>query len=159
MKRYKRFVAGVLLGSMVLNVNIFAAQVVVTQEKPNEGFSHIKLFQDDKGISTYATYQPSKDDVHDLNDGKMTFYGEANISDLYTDTHFTGKSNITYRIENNHLSEDLVAKIYQYGNPIAKATINVKANTNQTGSISDLDSSKLYYIRFIAPSNFSGYVQ
>lgn len=159
MKRYKKFVVGILLGSMVLSANVFAAQVVVTQERPNEGFSHIKILQNDKDISTYATYQPSKNDVHDLNNSKMTFYGEANISDLYTDTHFTGKSSITYRIENNNLSEKLVAKIYEYGNPISKATINVKANTNQSGSISNLDSSKLYYIRFISPSNFSGYVQ
>lgn len=109
-------------------------------------------------ISPYGLGKPSTDNVVDLNDGKMKFSGEAKRSKLFTNNYFTGKSKVSYSIT-NYNDNELTVKVYtQYG-IFATETIKVPANTTSTGTISDLNSSKLYYMTFQAPSDFSGYVE
>ncbi len=153
MKKSKKLVFSMMAGTMVLSSNVFAADLTVIKEVPTQVES---IHSSD--IELYATYKPSEKDIHNLNNGKMTFYGTANSVDLYTNNHFTGKSSVSYEIANKS-DKKLVAKVYKKGSLFAEKTITVSPNATQYGTISGLSSSELYYIRFIAPCNFSGHVK
>ncbi|HGE5782754.1 TPA: hypothetical protein ACGGHE_004797 [Bacillus pseudomycoides] len=102
--------------------------------------------------------EPNKSDVVDLNKKQMDFSGKANGIMLYTNNHFTGKSTVAYSITNSS-SYDLTVKIYEYDAWSATQTLTVNKNSTSTGNIAGLDSSKLYYMSFSAPSDFAGYVK
>lgn len=108
-------------------------------------------------ISLYDLGKPSTNNVVDLTKGRMDFAGVASVSKLYTNSFFTGKSTVNYRIT-NYIDHKLTVKVYtQYG-IFATETITVSPKSTLTGTISGLNSSTLYYMTFNAPSDFSGYV-
>lgn len=92
-----------------------------------------------------------------LNDGSLTFAGEADYSTLYTNKGFTGKSTVTYSIT-NYLDRDLTVKVRKTDNWFTVETLKVNKNSTSTGTITGLDSSGKYYLSFSAPSDFSGSV-
>lgn len=114
--------------------------------------------QSEDEFTTYTIAKPSTSSVVDLTKNTMYFSGVANNSTLYTNSHFKGKSTITYKITNNS-STDLIVKIYKSGAWLSTETLTVNANSTSTGTVSSLSKSELYYMSFSAPSDFSGYVK
>lgn len=107
------------------------------------------------GIEVYGLDKPSTSSFQNLNNGSLSFSGKAEASTLYSNKHFKGKSTINYTIK-NYGSKRLVVKIYKSGSLFATETLYVNANSSATGKVTGLDSSSLYYLKFEAPSNFSG---
>ncbi|MGE1166271.1 hypothetical protein ACQJ0Y_24130 [Peribacillus simplex] len=88
----------------------------------------------------------------------MTFSGSAQGSNLYTNKYFTGKSQVKLSVKNNH-SATLALKVYKNTSIFAVYSETLKSGETLTAFPSGLDKSGLYYIKFVAPSNFSGYVE
>lgn len=152
MSRMKKVISIMLVVAMVMGMSItsFAGEVHnescnVSTEKPREP------------IAVFGLGKPSKDSVINLKDEELTFAGEAERSILYTNKHFTGKSTIKYSIKNN-CNKKLTVKFYTSSGWFKSKKIEVEANATLSGTISELDSSKLYYLTFSAPSDFSGKV-
>lgn len=109
------------------------------------------------GISIYGLDKPSTSNYVDLNSKPLTFAGNAQGSTLYTNKHFTGKSTVGYSIT-NYSNSKLTVKFYTSKGWFNSKKITIEANATLTGTISGLDSDKLYYLTFSAPSDFSGSV-
>lgn len=101
--------------------------------------------------------KPDKSDVVDLTKGTLSFKGSADVSTLYTNSHFKGKSKISYSIKND-CDKKLTVKIYTASGWFKSKSISVEANATLTGTIDGLDKDTLYYLTFSAPSDFSGSV-
>lgn len=108
-------------------------------------------------ISIKGLSKPSKDSYVNLNTESLTFAGHATGSTLYTNKHFKGKSTINYSITNDCDSK-LTVKFYTSKGWFKSKKITVEANATLTGIIDGLDASKLYYLTFSAPSDFSGVI-
>lgn len=96
--------------------------------------------------------------------GKYTFAGKAEISKLYTNHFFTGKSSYEYRIENTG-TEYLKVKLYaapsedKAWRDYLVTTVSVRGGIARGGFFDGLDPNMKYFIVFEAPSDFSGYVK
>ncbi|MEG1312456.1 MAG: hypothetical protein RR942_08705 [Romboutsia sp.] len=109
-------------------------------------------------LTLFGLDPPSSTSVQNLNSGQLSFSGSAEISTLYTNKCFTGKSTISYNIKSTS-SKKLTAKIYTSNGLFASKTLTVNPSSSASGKITGLDSTKKYYISFSASSNFSGYVK
>lgn len=109
-------------------------------------------------VTLFGVTEPDTDSVVDLTKKALTFAGSANHQRLYTNSHFKGKSKITYTITNNS-SSTLSVSIFRSGAWFATDVLTLNPNSTTTGTVSGLDSTKLYYLAFSAPSNFSGSVK
>lgn len=155
----KRFVTGrKCIGSMIMavilavsmSVSVFAA------EMPTNKLHNVSTVAPEESI-TYGLDKPSTDDVVNLNREALTFAGNAQVSTLYTNSHFTGKSRIGYSITNDCDSK-LTVKFYTSGGWWNSKKITIEANATLTGTIDGLDANKLYFMTFSAPSDFRGSV-
>lgn len=93
--------------------------------------------------------------------GQYDFHGTAQISTLYTDYYFTGQSSYSVII-NNFQDETLRVDLMQKNALWFDTTIrtwNVNPGASFLGIQRDLSSSNNYYLKFHAPSNFSGYIR
>lgn len=109
------------------------------------------------GYSPLGLSKPTT--VHNLNTaGQMNFSGSAQISDLYTNKNFTGKSSINIYIKNYHTS-DLTVKLYKQGSLLATKTWKLESGYSVSSNPTGLDPKANYYLKFYAPSNFDGYVK
>jgi len=106
-------------------------------------------------VSACGLSKPSKSSYVDLNEKALTFAGEAQGSTLYTNKCFTGKSTVSYSIT-NYCDTDLTVKIYATSSLFATKTMTVEANSTLSGTIDGLDKDAYYYLKFSAPSDFSG---
>lgn len=85
----------------------------------------------------------------------MYFYIAIN-----TNNHFTGKSKVSYVINNYNRDNNLTVKVFKKGSLFAVKTIKITKDTKtQFGTIDGLDPNALYYLVFYAPSNFSGHLK
>lgn len=92
--------------------------------------------------------------------GKYDFRGTAQRSDLYTDYYFTGQSSYSVRINNSRsdtLRVDLMQKNILWDTTVR--TWNVSPGASLFSGQTGLSSSNDYYLKFYAPSNFSGYIR
>lgn len=111
-------------------------------------------------ITPFGIDPPARSNVQNLNSGKLTFSGYADRSTLYTNKNFTGKSRVTVSVTNWHEKELTVKVICK--DDILKFpvyTTKVPANAGRSVTVTGLDSNKLYYLSFSAPSDFEGYVK
>jgi hypothetical protein len=86
----------------------------------------------------------------------MPFAGVANNSNLFTNNFFTGASKVAIEVHNKH-SSTLKYKLYKKGSLFAVETFTLKPGQSQLTAL-NVNSSGKYYIKFYAPSNFSGSV-
>ncbi|MEC5422563.1 hypothetical protein QGM71_03535 [Virgibacillus sp. C22-A2] len=92
--------------------------------------------------------------------GQYDFAGKASGSTLYTNYLITGKS--SYRLEikniqNDTLRVDLMKRNSWIDSRVA--TYNLSAKSTRYTFPSGLDSSGHYYLKFYAPSEFSGNIR
>lgn len=103
--------------------------------------------------------KPDASDVVNLTKSQMDFAGQARSAILYTNSHFKGKSTISYKIKNLNKDDVLTVKIYEAGAWFATETLNIDPSSTSTGTVSGLDKTKKYYLAFSAPSHFEGHVK
>lgn len=160
----KKIFAGTVLGlSLTLASTVGASASTIENE--NVGVStQIPVVNTDSGstggVTVFSIAKPSKDSVKNLNDGKLSFAGSAGESTLYTNSHFKGKSKISYSITNSSATK-LTVKIIKSGSLIATKTLTIEPKSTLTGTVDKLNKDSLYYMSFKAPSSysFSGYVK
>lgn len=148
-----------LVLALSMNANVFAAEETphelynVSTQAPAEISSEANL----GGISILGLDKPSTSEYVDLNNESLSFAGSAQRSTLYTNKHFKGKSTIGYSIT-NYSDTKLTVKFYTSSGWFSSKKITVEGNATLTGTIDGLDASKLYYLTFSVPSDFSGSV-
>ncbi len=93
----------------------------------------------------------------DFSEGAYFFSGVANISDLYSNYYFTGISRVKIYVKNSHASKTLTVKLLkqQKGVDFAVSEEKIEHGEYKEWTVS-LDSSKIYILKFYAPSDFYG---
>ncbi len=148
-----------LVLALSMSVTAFASESAqhelynVCTEAPTE----VSIENNIGGVSIQGLGKPGTDKYVNLNSEKLTFAGHAQGSTLYTNKHFKGKSKISYSITND-CDTKLTVKFYTSNGWFNSKKITVEGNATLTGTIDGLDDSKLYYLTFSAPSDFSGSV-
>ncbi|MCZ0702315.1 hypothetical protein J2T56_000648 [Natronobacillus azotifigens] len=92
--------------------------------------------------------------------GQYDFQGTAQRSTLYTDYLLTGQSSYSVRINNSRSDTfrvDLMQKNVIWDTTVR--TWNVSPGASLFASQTGLSSSNSYYLKFHAPSNFSGRIR
>lgn len=117
-----------------------------------------------EGISLFGTGYPNTYDcINLLYNSRYDFYGEAKVSDLYTDKCFTGQSQFRVFVMNFKTNETMKVKLMKFTGigSIATAvhTQTVYANGGVAYTIYNLDSDAIYFLKFEAPSHFEGYIE
>lgn len=114
----------------------------------------------DPDITIFGTNPPTSSSVKNLSlGGQLDFSGEADYSDLYTNSYFTGKSQYQITAKNLHSGEPLKIYLYKSGNPIAVDSWSIGPGYTLGAGPAGLDKSAKYYLKFAAPSKFSGNVK
>lgn len=116
----------------------------------------ISAAEDPGNIGTYGTGKPSE--TWNWNDGTYYFHGDAGMSDLYSNYYFTGASRVEIHVENNR-DTSLKVKLLkqQIGVDFAVSEETIPPNQYKTWSV-ELDSDRVYMLKFYAPCLFSGYI-
>lgn len=161
---------------VVLLIAIFAVLVSFTSvsaQEANEDFEEFEAFEnvgvsvdpfyldevDEGEVSTRGVNPPiSEWDVSKK--GQYDFRGNAGKSDLYTNYYFVGKT--SYRVEvKNFRSTTLKVELRKrstFGSSLVRSW-NVHPKATLISSPRDLDKSGEYFLRFVAPSEFSGNIR
>lgn len=109
-------------------------------------------------ISVFGIAPPTT--AHNLaTQGQMDFSGVASGSTLYTNKFFKGKSKVELYVLNSHATANLKVTVMKGG--LIDTTV-WSTTVVPRGAVYinlDLSSTAEYYIKFSAPSNFSGYVK
>lgn len=110
-------------------------------------------------IGTFSMAKPSK--AWDWSEGKYEFHGEAYSDDLFTNYYFTGCTKVRIVVTNLHSEVDLTVKLLksQFGVDWSVSTKEVTAGEEQSWTVSNLDSSAKYMIKFYNPCHFEGYIE
>ncbi len=153
MLKMKKVLSLILAGIMTLciGVSAFGAE----PHNYNQGVSTTPPVEIQ--VTPFGLNKPSTKNYVDLTKNELSFGGNAEVSTLYTDKHFKGKSKISYSITNNH-DKKLTVKFYTSSGWFKSKSISIEANATLTGTIDGLDKDTLYYLTFSAPSNFKGKV-
>lgn len=109
----------------------------------------------ESNITPFGLGKPNKKNVVNLNDSELTFSGKANVSTLYSNSYFKGKSTISYSITNDSDSR-LTVKFYTSNGWFKSKDIIVEANATLEGTVDGFKKDTLYYLTFSAPSDCSG---
>lgn len=156
-----------MLGIVTSSIMILSSQVIsyanTTNTYLNDDAIYINQNQDLIGVSynepleysSRSTAIPSN--YWDLKtQGTYNFSGYATGSSLYTNYYFKNKTSYTVYVENSGstaLKVQLKDRFKTYG------TITVPANGSTTQTISGVSSNAGVYLKFYAPSNFTGYIK
>ncbi|SEO95625.1 hypothetical protein SAMN04488134_12116 [Amphibacillus marinus] len=128
----------------------------------NVGESHEPAYVDEgKGeISLLGLGVPSN--IWNISSkGQYDFSGSAQSSTLYTNYLLTGQSSYSVRI-NNLRNDTLRVDLMQKNDFCFDSNVrtwNVSPGANLFSTQTGLSSSNNYYLRFHAPSNFSGHIR
>ncbi len=109
-------------------------------------------------IEPYSTELPAN--VWDFSEkGRYNFGGKAGMETLYSNFLFTGASKVKIYVKNYH-KETLTVELKKNKSGINTVTSHkkIKGNNYDIWTV-DLDSSAKYYLRFVFPSDFSGYIE
>ena len=90
--------------------------------------------------------------------GQYEFYGDANVSELYTNYLLTGASSVKISVTNNDVNT-LKIKLYKNGSLFSTSSVNIPAHGTTSWTVNGLSSSSNYYIKFYAPCHFEGYIK
>lgn len=128
--------------------------------KENVGVSYEPpwvTMEDEGEILTRGTEPPEKDKIY-TNNQYEPFRGWAEHSSLFTDYNFHNVYQITCIITNN-ADSDLEVTLCNhiiFGDYSEGQTFTISGNSTQTLYFRNLDKNKYYFLRFSAPSDFSG---
>lgn len=92
--------------------------------------------------------------------GQYDFSGSAQRSTLYTDYYFIGQSSYSVRINNSR--NDTLRVDFMEKKPFLDTrirTFNVMPGATLLTNVRNLSSTGQYYLKFHAPSNFSGHIR
>lgn len=152
-----------LVSILVLSSSsVFAeSKIVIENYKfvPNQNVSLIENknvgVTEEAEVSIKGLSKPSS--TKDLSgDASYYFSGEADGSTLYTNYLFTGNKSYKVQITNSHSTEDLKVKIYKDGDWTSTKTVTVPTDGETEFTVSGFETTDEIYIKFYAPSNFSG---
>lgn len=111
----------------------------------------------DSGFSILSTSLP-RDTYNIAKNGDMSFSGEADITDLYTNKYFTGVKNPRIVVK-NYSKSTLTVRLYKKNGWSNMKTWKVGGGNTLYAFTTDVSASGSYYLKFEAPSNFSGRVE
>ena len=93
--------------------------------------------------------------------GDLHFSGNTANTDLYTNYYFTGATSINVDTTVTKWY-DVTIELWRYGliwdTKLATTTVAVNPNSVNIWILSGLNSSSKYYLKFLAPAYFTGYV-
>ncbi len=116
------------------------------------------LFFNSLGVAHAGTSKPSS--TWNWSNGSYSFHGAADSNNLYTNYKFTGMTKVSITVNNTSGKYDLevrVKSVEAWWKPDKTvSTAVIPHNGTCTWEISNLDSSKKYYIIFYAPCRFTG---
>jgi len=104
------------------------------------------------GVSVLSLGKPTE--IWDISTESYDFGGEADISTLYTNYKFNGKTSYTITVTNDHTKPLTVKCIGAKG-----GSKKVKAGDTTSFTVTTKDKKTTFYISFSAPSDFSGTVK
>ncbi|MDO9100084.1 MAG: hypothetical protein Q7V53_04980 [Caldisericota bacterium] len=93
--------------------------------------------------------------------GQYNFSGLAEASTLYSNYKFTGVTSTKISVSNKSTSSNLKVQLVRDDAVFdtAVSTVTIPKNGTSTWTVTGLSSSNRYYLKFYAPSNFSGYIR
>lgn len=147
-----------ILCSVISVLLFFKHDLIYATE--NEGVSYeppqIRM-ESEGGISTRGTDKPLKDKIY-TNNQYVSFWGSAEHSTLFTDYNFYNVYQITCIITNNADSdlEVTLCDHFSMGDYSERQTFTISGNSTKTLYFRDLNKNRYYFLRFSAPSDFSG---
>lgn len=153
MKQIKNFIAIFFCLLMV-----FGGYTTVYADEANIGVTNDPSYIFEEGVVPFSTYLPT--DTWDLSKNtKYNFSGKANTETLYTNYLFTGVSKVKIHV-NNTSSSTLKVELKKDKSGLNTVTSSKKIEGNNYIEWTvNVDSSSKYYIRFVAPCNFNGYIE
>lgn len=95
--------------------------------------------------------------------GRYKFNGKAEISNLFANINFKGKSSVYVHVVNDSKTQafDVIVyekgKVFERGKDLVTKTINGGSELNFY--VSNLDPSKQYGLYFFSPCDFHGYIE
>ncbi len=144
-----------------LETKTYKDDSVITTVEENVGVCPNKRWESE--FSTNGLSKPSE--KWDLKkEGKYDFSGNAAKEDLYTNYLFTGVTEIRVKLHATKY-QPLNAELWQRRTKLFQSDVKVATfNTVEVGYSSEttlfgLDSSANYYIKFIAPAYFTGWIE
>ena len=150
----------ILMFALVFLTTFSGAVTINAEESGLIGLSkEMPTMSNGDKISTRSVSMPSKSNLY-TNGKQYTINGSAENDELYTNYCFHNVTSI-YRSIKNNSSTTLKVQVYYYtslGNVRWGESISIPSGYTYSGTFSDLDSSKYYFLCFYAPCTFSGYV-
>ena len=111
------------------------------------------------GVTTNDVFPPSST-INLMDEGRLDFSGWADNTSLYTNKAFKGVTQIRLVVTNND-SSTLTVKLHQdnfLGSTVI-ATYTVQSTYTLYTFPSNLNSSKSYFLEFVNPCDFEGYIE
>lgn len=122
----------------------------VSTEPPND---------EEEGLFSIKSLSKPSSFIDISNGGRIDFGGTASSSTLYLNNGFTGVASVWIEVQ-NHSQYDLTVKCYRDEFiDIRVDTEIISSGSTTYYSITGLDANKKYYLAFLAPSDFDGYVE
>lgn len=146
----------------IKNIDISENQEIIEiSNQENVGVNEVEPgIGDPNQIVPYGTSKPTS--TWNLSTkGRYTFSGYlTSVRSLYTNYLLTGKSSVSIYVRNNGTTSmkfKVMRKDLVFDNQVG-STYQVSAGKSGTVTVT-LDSSKNYYIEFLGPCDFNGYIQ
>lgn len=158
------------VSAQTINTNnqIYGETIIyVTEEEGfsngNIGVSYIRPTANDREISPFGTSKPTGK-WNLSSSGRYDFSGGASYEALYTNYLFTGASSVRVKLtatKNNSLRAELWQRktgFLQSDSKVYTFSEVPVGNTTET-TVFGLSSSASYYIKFLAPAYFTGWIE
>lgn len=155
MRKLKKFLFLMFACFFMLNLNIFANSSNLT----NNGMHEIPLVFNQSDVMPFGVTKPT-DDWNLISKGQYDFQGKSYSQNLYSNYRLTGATKVEIYVKNNS-TFNLTVKLLksQTGVDWSQSTKKIDANEDQTWSVSKLDSSAKYVLKFSGPSEFFGNIK
>lgn len=142
-----------IICSLLLNIS------VLSLASEDYGYKNTdKLTELSVSGETRSTNKPGV--AWNWNNGRYNFSGTANISILYTNYYFTNATTLKIYVYNAHDTDSLKVKLLkkQTGIDWSVSTKTINANSSLTWTVT-VSPSNIYYLSFLPPSDFVGYIE
>jgi hypothetical protein len=151
MKKIKSFVCVLFCAIVAFN------GAITSYASDNIGVSENPTYLSSSEIQLYSTSEP-KTEWNLSTKGKYSFSGSAKNNGLYTNYYFTGVDKVKIYVKNNGSSNFIVdfCKKNLLNTTVDERTVYKNGYTTYT--ISSLSKSKKYFLYFVPPCSFEGYI-
>lgn len=134
---------------------------VITEQNVNVGYAKPSPLLETAGTTGIKGTSKPSSTWNLATQGDLHFSGNTANTNLYTNYYFTGATSINVDTTVTKWY-DVTIELWQYGliwdTKLATTTVPVNPNSVNIWIISGLSSSSKYYLKFLAPAYFTGYV-